>query len=164
MYLVPAYQILAKELDDVIEQTVKFHSGKCHLVWFFEGSFEWQGHWASFCQVILQETCDSPKTPCKGVAGPSVFLSNMLFGWLNISESNVLAEVFHVHVFFLAFHCHHGSGSLVSFGKVGRFLEGFCIRSICGFLADNRGSIQKEVFWERKTLDKVRRQVSEDSG
>ena len=66
--LVPAYQILAKELDDVIVH--------CQISFGQRGSFEWQGHWAciSFCQVILQETCDSPETPRKGFAGRSVFL------------------------------------------------------------------------------------------
>lgn len=144
--LVPAYQILAKELDDVIVH--------CQIP--FGQGFEWQGHWAckSFCQVILQETCDSPETPRKGFAGRSVFLSNMLVvGW-TFQKSNVLAEVFHVHVL-LAFHCHHGSGSLVSFGKVGRFLEGSCIRVHLWIPSWQQRFHSKGVFWERKIPDKV---------
>ncbi len=57
-------------------------------------------------------------------------------------------------------------GGLVSFGKVGRFLEGSCIRPAVGSQLTT-GKVPGRFeggFWERQIPDKVRRQVSEDSG
>ncbi len=71
IHLVPAYLILAKELDDVI-------------VHCLEGNFDWQGRWACkpFCQVILQETLDSPETLRKGFAGRHSVFSSQSICWL----------------------------------------------------------------------------------
>ena len=153
--LVPAYQILAKELDDVIVH--------CQISFGQGAALNRRGIGHAFLSVrsYSKRRVTRRKRRARALqVAVSSWAICLLVGW-TFQKSNVPAEVFHVHVL-LAFHCHHGSGSLVSFGKVGRFLEGSCIRSICGFPADNRGSIQKEVFG-RKIPDKVRRQVSEDS-
>lgn len=137
--LVPAYQILAKELDDVIVH--------CQISFGQGAALNRRGIGHAFLSVrsYSKRRVTRRKRRARALqVAVSSWAICLLVGW-TFQKSNVLAEVFHVHVL-LAFHCHHGSGSLVSFGKVGRFLEGSCIRSICGFPADNRGSIQKEVF------------------
>lgn len=154
IYLFPAYQILAKELDDVI---VHCQISFGHVSF---GLVLWGQLWIA--GALGMHFFLSGHTP------RDVWLAGNAAQGLCRSQCNLEAICLLVG---WTFQNHHGSGSLVSFGKVGRFLEGSCIRSICEFPADNRGSIQKEVFGRgrfqiklggrfRKIPDKVKQNPS----
>ena len=113
IHLVPAYLILAKELDDVIDCSLSifirasvFRSGFLTATLTARGV----GHASLSVRSYSKRRVTRRKRCTRALQVVTVCSRAKAYvGWLKILESNVLAEGSSAHVL-LSFHCHHGSG------------------------------------------------------